>query len=133
MQTELFLPIAERAIRERRNIEIDYESPDGRERHKRIVSPFDVGSTDPELAERFKDNLYAFSPDHLNRDTEEPEPQVLVFAIGKVHSARLLDETFDPEQLRTISLQHDDVDWGGRDFNLVPDRGWFVPADLRSR
>jgi hypothetical protein len=133
MKTDVITPLVEQAVRERRYIEIDYEHPDGTERRVRTVAPFDVGTADPEFRENFKDNLYAFSPDHTNRDTGKPEPQVMVFAIGKIHSARLLDATFDPEQLRAIGQEHDDLDWAERPFNLVPDRGWFVSSEARSR
>jgi predicted DNA-binding transcriptional regulator YafY len=132
MQTEAITPLVETAIRERRMLEIDYEHPDGTNRGTRVVAPFDIGTTDPNLKANFKDNLYAFSADHMDPDTEEPQPHVLVFAIGRIHSARLLDQTFDPEQLRTAGLDHDPVDWAVRPFNLVSDRGWFVPTGART-
>lgn len=125
MNTQDLRPIAEQAIKERRQIEIDYEHVDGTERRKRVVAPFDIGTRDPRMADNFKDNLYAFSADHVNKDNDRPEPQVCVFAIAYVHSARLLDSPFDPEECRRTSLKHDSFDWGKRDFNLVPDRDWF--------
>ncbi|MEX2242903.1 MAG: hypothetical protein WD716_03550 [Fimbriimonadaceae bacterium] len=125
MRTEDLIPICEVAILELREIEIDYQHVSDPERRTRVVAPFDVGSGNPKFAERFKDNLYAFSADHVDEASGRVAPQVLVFAIRNVFSARILDTRFDPAECRLISLQHDNYDWKGAPFNLVPKRGWF--------
>jgi hypothetical protein len=126
MDTTTLTNIVVNAILQRRNIEIDYENPIVNERRKRVVSPFDIGTTDPDLKDNFKDNLYAFSEDHVNATTGKNEPKVLVFAIRNIHSARLLDSTFDPVELYQLGNENDDVDWRSRPFNLVPERSWFA-------
>lgn len=133
MDTATLTNVVVYAIQNKRYIEIDVESLDGSGHTVHIVAPFDIGTTDPELAENYKDNLFAFVREHVNPVSGQVEPRVVVFPIGKIRSARLYEEEFDPEVLYEMGRKFDDVDWRGRQYNLVPGRQWFVPKTGRVR
>jgi hypothetical protein len=131
MDTATLTNIVVYAIQNRRNIEIDVAGSDEKEHNMYVVAPFDIGTTDPELKENYKDNLFAFCYDHTNPVSGEVEPRVVVYPIGRIRAARLHDSEFDPNELYEMGRKFDDVDWRGRQFNLLSGRQWFVPSSGR--
>ena len=125
MDIREFKEIARVAIKNTQEIQIDYEHIDGSERRVRTVAPFDVGLAGVDEPHRYEGNLYAFSADHYNQESNSYEPQVLVFSIQYIHAAEMLGEVFDPAECCATSLKHDSVDWSKKQYNLEPDREWF--------
>lgn len=129
MDTQQLIAICETAIRERRELEFDYEKVDGEHRWGRVLAPFDIGSRNPEYRERNKDKLFAFSASHVNEKTGVSQPMVVTISIPLIARATILDSTFDPETLRQISKKNHPkgYDWGAvpDGYNIARNRGWF--------
>ena len=129
MDVQSMIVLAEKAIIERREMELDYARVDGAKRWGRVVAPFDVGSRNPMYRDRNSGKLFAFSREHKHEKTGRAQPMVVAIAISEISDASVLESQFVPEELRRTSIENDPrgYDWGSipDGWNIARDRAWF--------
>lgn len=114
-----------KAILDREILEIEYEHTVDQEVVKHRIAPFDIGSTNPDTAERFQNNVYAYSFTHVNSKTMLSDPKVCAFHIEHFIAVRPTGAFFDESELARLNLAATRYDYRVCKFNVARERRWF--------
>lgn len=117
--------IIEEAIYLKKLIEIEYYTKGNPILKKRIKAPFDLGTSNPKYYEKNKNQLYLFCFDHKDEKTGLTKPFVHGHDAFGVLKLKILDECFNPEELRLINIRNAHYDYKLCNWAIAKNRNWF--------
>ena len=129
----MFLPkyqvveIVSEAVLRRAVLAVKYQHTRDGEVVDHVIAPFDIGSSNPHNAQKFSNNLYAYSYTRISEKTGLSDPKVVTFSISHFIQMQPNDETFDETDLciKNMEASPRRFDYRTYRFALLPERDWF--------